>query len=336
MTMIVWPTLYESSTSFGICVPVYSGSASAVPTSNVSTYRVQIDWDGDGDFSAATEDVTDDVKSISFSRGIDPERGTAITGTCQIRLHNAAGTYTPSLHATVTPGRLMQVSTTAGGTYTLFTGYLEEITPHPHPSTQDCYISAVDGMDYLARITAKVAFYDTRPFLGILADLQLSANWPWEGTNFQDLVAEGGIGTALLSYIDGGSVRSAFDRIAKALDGRCYIDRRGYLIFEPSTHRATYHATSEFTFSNTMVDISYVLNSRDVYNKITAEVKSIKSYGASELVYSDRTAYTLVSPSTHGYYVVMADKLYSSNGLSFNPMFTGAGASVISWRICST
>ena len=36
-------------------------------------YQVQVDWNNDGDFDDANEDISDDVKSIHYSRGKDEE-----------------------------------------------------------------------------------------------------------------------------------------------------------------------------------------------------------------------------------------------------------------------
>ncbi|MBA7694057.1 hypothetical protein ES703_102658 [subsurface metagenome] len=74
----------------------------------------------------------------------------------QIRVNNADGKYSPSLstgalYGNLLPKRVIKVTTTAPAAYNLFYGYIESITPHPHLSQQDAFISAIDGLDFLAR-----------------------------------------------------------------------------------------------------------------------------------------------------------------------------------------
>ena len=120
-----------------------------------ATYKVEVDWDNDGGFLDANEDISADVKSISYSRGKDEELGKASPGTLSIRVNNSDGKYSPTLntgiYTNLLPKRVIRVRTTAPAAYNLFYGYIETITPHPDLASQDCYISAIDGLDFLAR-----------------------------------------------------------------------------------------------------------------------------------------------------------------------------------------
>jgi len=145
--------------------------------SNYAHYKVLIDWNNDGDFTDAGEDVTTDVKWTRFSRGMDSERGSAEVGSCEIRLKNDLGTYTPTKHANILLTAI-QISTTTGGKSRLFTGFIEDITPHPNLSQQDCYITGLDGLDHLSRCYANQGTgLDTNPQTAIHA-LLTAVNWP--------------------------------------------------------------------------------------------------------------------------------------------------------------
>lgn len=50
--------------------------------------------------------------------------------------------------------------------------------------------------------------------------------------------------------------------------GFFYVDHRGYAIWEGRNTRSKDHATSEATFDDTMVDLIYELEDRDIYNEI--------------------------------------------------------------------
>jgi hypothetical protein len=278
--LIVWPTRYELSSSFGMFIPIDTGyPQSPTPTQNYTTYTVNVDWDGDGDFSEASENISADVKWCKFIRGFDQERGKAVSGRCELRLRNETGTYTPSLHASIKPGRLVQISTTQGGAYTLYTGYIEEITPHPDWSTQDCYVTCIDGMDFLARGLAKLAETDTSTFQSDAQTLLTNASWP----NMAAIDIDGITNPASLipnhySAFETGSVRDALELLATGCNGRTYIDRRGYLTFETRDHRTLFHSTPVYTFDNNMVSIQTTSNTRNIYNHVEVEYK-IKTTG---------------------------------------------------------
>ena len=124
---------------------------------STATYAIVVDWNNDGDFSDANEDITANVKSIHFSRGKSGELGKSEVGQCSIVLNNTSGLYSPSnsggaLYLNLLPKRPIRIRATfASVTYNLFYGYIEEIIPHPHLSEQDCIITAVDGLDFLSR-----------------------------------------------------------------------------------------------------------------------------------------------------------------------------------------
>ena len=118
-------------------------------------YKIEVDWNNDGDFLDSDEDISSDVKSIGYSRGKDEELGKANPGTLEIRVNNSDGKYSPTksggIFTNLLPKRIIKVTTTSPAAYNLFYGYIESITPHPDPASQDCYISAIDGFDFLAR-----------------------------------------------------------------------------------------------------------------------------------------------------------------------------------------
>jgi hypothetical protein len=276
--IIVWPSLYESTSmagGFGLFIPVYNGNPDAPsPVNNWTTYEIKVDWDGDGDFSEAAEDITANVKYIKFIRGFDQERGKAVSGRCELRVNNPTGTYTPSLHAEIKPGRLVQVSVTEAGIYVLYTGYVEEITPHPERKSQDCYITCLDGMDYLSRSIAKLPSKDVSTFNDDALILLLNAKWPLGACEIDGIHNVVPTIPDYYSGFDSGSVREALELLGVGVNGRVFVDRRGYLKFETREHRTLLHATPTFTFNESMILLQTTSNTRDVYNHVEIDAKS--------------------------------------------------------------
>ncbi len=77
-------------------------------------YKIECDWDNDGDFLDANEDITADVKSISYGRGKNEELGKASPGYLEIRVNNSGGKYSPTnsggdLYGKLLPKRVIKV-----------------------------------------------------------------------------------------------------------------------------------------------------------------------------------------------------------------------------------
>lgn len=282
MDIIIWPTLYEQSTGFGIIVPVYTGAYTVTPDVNHTRYIVKVDWDNDGDFSEASEDITADVKEIKYRRGFDSERNNAMVGQLELRLRNDCGDYTPSLHTeTVLPGRLVQVWTETGGSYVLFTGYIDEITPHPELSSQDCFVSAVDGLDYLSRVKLYLPLQDST-ISKAWTDMLTGASWP---TATRELKWTGAWNYAIYCFaIAGEKARYSLDKLASTVAGRFYIDRRGYAIMEDRTYRDNYKKVSQFTFDNTMTSIQCTTSRKNVFNRFEMDVYAEEEVTPNDLV----------------------------------------------------
>ena len=219
------------------------------------------------------EDLTGDVKSISFSRGKSNELGFAEVGQCSITLNNSSGNYSPSTsggayYNYLKPKRIIGIrSYDSDYNYQLFYGFVEEIIPHPHLSQQDAIITATDGIDFLSRHDIATALYKNAK-TGTIHDYILTdANWL--------RLARLDDGQDIIPYWYGHDVKARFaqEEIDTSEQGFSYIDGCGYFNFEDRYHRSTAeHQTSGATFNNTMSDITYSLNSRNIFNIIKVTV----------------------------------------------------------------
>ena len=112
-------------------------------TISKATYAYYVDWNNDGDFSDANEEVTSDVLSAQWEYGVDwsSTPGRSKIGACRIKLDNSDGRFssyntasplnTPS--QLILPGRAVKVTMTISpaAAVTMWYGYLESLMPTP-------------------------------------------------------------------------------------------------------------------------------------------------------------------------------------------------------------
>ncbi len=238
------------------------------------TYQVCVDLSEDGLFTEAYDNITPDIiGNIHYSRGKSSELGAAEVGQLSITLKNSDARYTPGaggvISALLLPKRPIRIKAVQSGVvYNLFYGFIEEITPHPHLTEQDCIITAVDGLDFLSRHDMATALYKnvlTGTIHGYILD---DAGW---SATMRTLDA----GQDTVPYWYGADVKARFaqEEIDDSEQGFSYVDGAGYFRFEDRHHRSTAtHQTSQATFTNTMTNITYSLNPKNVYNIIKVTV----------------------------------------------------------------
>ncbi len=237
-------------------------------------YFIEIDWDNNGNFTGADDDITADIRSVHFSRGKSSELDKAEVGQFQIAINNATGKYTPpnaagDLYGNLLPRRPVKFYYSTGGTdYPLFYGYIEEIIPHPHPSEQDCIITAVDGLDYLSRHDLATSLYKNTLPGTIHSYILNDASW---SATLRTLDT----GQNTMPYWYGADVKSRFaqEEIDDSEQGFSYVNGSGYFCFEDRQHRSSAtHQTATATFTNTMAQMAYSLNAKNIYNIIKVTV----------------------------------------------------------------
>lgn len=167
---------------------VFLDPASATLQTGQATYVLEVDWDNDGDFSDASENVTADTLTIETRRG----RGTpdwvlskAEPGTLVAVLKNTSGTYSPlnifsPIAGLLAPGRKVRLRTTAPVVATLWTGYLDSVRPiAPSPGgVPTAELRATGPLGKIAKAAIEVAVNS-----GALTSSQVTAildniGWP--------------------------------------------------------------------------------------------------------------------------------------------------------------
>jgi hypothetical protein len=106
--------------------------------SRAERYKVEVDWDGDGDFDEANEDISADALSATTKRGREWDSnliGRSIAGSIQIELDNAAGVYSSlnpasPIYGLVANGRRVRISMLAPFAGVMGVGFLTGLVPH--------------------------------------------------------------------------------------------------------------------------------------------------------------------------------------------------------------
>ena len=78
------------------------------------SYTLLVDWNNDGDFSDANEDVTSEVLNLSWERGRDYAsqlQGKSISGKLTATLVNTGGKYSPSNTSSALTGNILPART---------------------------------------------------------------------------------------------------------------------------------------------------------------------------------------------------------------------------------
>ncbi len=102
-----------------------------------ASYVLEVDWEGDGLFAGAYDNITNDFFSIECRRGRDYASqltGRATAGKLVALLKNIEGKYssfnsTSPIYSKTLPGRKIRLRTTAPAIATLWTGFLNKIIP---------------------------------------------------------------------------------------------------------------------------------------------------------------------------------------------------------------
>lgn len=150
--------------------------------------RVYVDWDNDGDFGDANEDVTQYLLDVT-----GPSRGRASVydefgpGSLSIVLDNRSQLFSPYNESSalvaagsLVPGRAVKFDVAKDtGTRTLFYGYTSSFVQprrlYDHPGVQ---ISAIDGFEKLRRTKIRIPLYENKYVHELIEAILDQANWP--------------------------------------------------------------------------------------------------------------------------------------------------------------
>ena len=220
-----------------------------------ATYSLLVDWDNDGTFISAGEDVTARTLHVEFSRGRDVDSqptGRSVAGSLQAVLNNESGAYnsynaTGTLYGSLLPGRLIRL--VGSGTQTMWQGYIDRITPLP--SVKGLNTARLEAIGPLGFLNQKEVSLNTYANIdtGSAVDLVLSeAGWQ-TGTAYRDVDA--GKTTMVRFWTDRKRTIEALREIEETEAGFVRESAAGKIVFENRHRRLTSpYTTSQVTFTD--------------------------------------------------------------------------------------
>jgi len=251
-----------------------------------ATYALYVDWNSNGSYADAGDDISADWVNITISRGYyDTLARYPTVGRMTVLLNNSAQTYSPPATAAARPRRPVRLTMTYGGsTVTLFEGFITGIVPASGTKrSRRAMMYCVDRLADLDRfegaialqtnvhaddiITAVVAAVYTPGSTSYQSGLNLFATGAdrWIGQLLAWEVHSGpGGGAAIMENI------SASDKILDACVGdwgRFFISKSGVPTFY-NRHQMPTDSTTDLTLSDNMINMNYQMSDTDIFNYI--------------------------------------------------------------------
>lgn len=286
----------------------------------VAVYEVCVDWNNDGDFSDALEDISSEFKTLSYSRGRDSDLDKAAVGMCSIVVKDTTGKYVTEntaspLYGYLLPARPVRVRGTFGGnTYELFNGFLDDIIPYPGKDEREAYLPCVDGFDQLKRSRVTMALQENKKsgqLIGTALDYV-----SWSGAK---RVLDTGQDIYALVHAERQLCLDFCQQLEKSEFGFLYINGSGELCWEDRHHRLlSPHTVSQWTCTASLHEAITPTNSlKSIRNLIviTAQPKA-KAGSLSDIWVLQENAANGDSPSLQaGETKVFWAKYADANGL---------------------
>mgnify|MGYP005816065311 CR=1 FL=1 len=229
--------------------------------------KVLVDWNNDGDYLDANDDVTGDALSLSWERGRDYASallGESIAGRLSLVLLNSTGLYSPSnssgaLYGNLKPGRTIRVAVTSGTfPYTFpfvfddapqWEGQIERIVPSPSAAAVNtCKVEAFGVLGYLNQFQVQLASQTNRATGAAIGDILDDVGW----TASDDRSLDTGQTTIPRFWISGAKTIDALRSVEEAEAGFVREGKDSKIIFEDRYYRltTTTSTTSQATFSD--------------------------------------------------------------------------------------
>lgn len=285
-------------------------------------YRFLIDWNNDGDFSDANEDITDYVMSANWELGFsEPYQHVAGETRADIRLRNIDKRFSPEgtaspMAGSILPNRLMKIQHVGSGTVDLYTGYIESISPTPgERGDLQCQIVGVGIKQFLERQEYYSPFWEGVTSDEVINDILLNTTLPptfgrnliidLPGQNLIDThwISDSGIvgsmetGKTTFAYVgdtwdDGVKAMSAVSDLVNSDRGWFFNSREGSAVYWNRYHLIM-NDTLQGTVDNTWAEMDYRYSGEDIQNIIR-----VVNYPRSISAGSAETLWQLEEPRT--------------------------------------
>jgi hypothetical protein len=280
-----------------------------------ATYKVYVDWNDDGDFSDASEDVTarvlDGRGAVTARYGRDQHRALSPTapGEGGFVLNNHSRDYSPEntsspIYDQVVPARQVQITATAAGsTTTLLRAQLDDIKVAPGTGNRYLQATLVDALGTLRGVSVSTGVYQAlRPgeAMGILLD---AAGFPADLRDIQT-------GTTVMPFwwLDGDDAYDALmDLVAtEGPPSLLTLDSTGRIVFRGRHHRLQQAAslTAQSTWRSSGIEpcisdpTDYNHGFKEIINTISFEMPQRRISGVDSVVWQGPDALSIASGDT--------------------------------------
>jgi len=245
-----------------------------------ATYSLFCDFDNDGSFLTAGDDISADFISATVDRGFSsPLARVTMVGRATFVLNNASKSYSPPLQATRLPRRPVRFDmTVSGSTTTMFRGFIESIAPSGGIyRDRRAVLECVDAVSLLDVHEGPIALQVSVTANTIISAV-VSAVYTPPGTSYQSGITVFPFSADRWSETEEHGVGYEEITASRKIEdvcisdwGRFFVSKSGCPTFY-NRHQTPLDATTELTLSNDMFDQSYHKSIQEVFNH--AEVTS--------------------------------------------------------------
>lgn len=256
-----------------------------MPTSE--TWTAKIDWNGDGDWSDAYEDVSADLQAVEYGGGRSKATDDFAAGTCTLTLENAAGVYSrfnasSPIYGMMKPGReLVLTATHLGVTYSCFRGTLTDMgegasTIEGIPTVE---LTFVDAFERLRLGLTNTALQQSKRVDEVIAAILDDVSWD-AGRRTLDTAAE----TLTVFTNHNRLPLNALQLAAKQeLGGALFIDGAGNVVFQSRQYRSAQPVYATIT---EMKALQLAFRQDDLIDSVRAEYARFAVDAAVSAVFS--------------------------------------------------
>lgn len=325
-------------------------------------WKVSVDWDRNGDFTTAGDDITAFVKggsagSLEVSYGRDQNMALApvASGRGSLTLDNSDRRFSPRnpyspLYGKVLPARPVKITRTVGGVEYVVGYFHTDDTPiDPDPNTKTAGASLVDNIADFAGQTISTALYSgvrTGEAIGYVLD---AAGWP---TALRDI--DPGATVIPWFWVDNKDAMAALDEVVRSEGppAGLWVGIDGSIVFRDRHHRLVRSdsITPQLVFSGfpevepTMGrEFTYSENWSGIVNSgtVSADVRvpqGLQTVWSSEATFSlaageQRVVTASASDPFYGAVTPVADIDYTTRGAVIttllSPRDSGASVSIV-------
>lgn len=259
-------------------------------------YGAVVDWNNDGDFIDADEDISPDVISIDIHRSFaDPIARTATVGRCTLILKNDDKAYSPELAPNKLPRREVRVFMNYNGlTVEKFRGFIDSLEPDAGTKgSRRVRLECMDAIALLQDAEILLALQENKRGDQLISSITGNIYTP-PGTAYDvDLDTfpfAADTWTDDIVYGAGKQARalSAIRDVCTSDWGIFWIRADGYPVFETRHHRLL-DPTVKATLSDTMSELNYQKGTNLLYNEIKVTVYPRTVGTTNEVLWAQET-----------------------------------------------